>query len=260
MKSINGKVLWSNDYEFKHSITYETRKEKYDRITNYLDYQGYNLKISQRIGSASKSAEVYLGNLSNIKENLALKVLPIINKNSYEKNENEIRAAVAASTLALERSSIYFPIVYSLNNQDCLCNDIIFYNDEFNSKSREYQKNDIYGSHILLSELAKEDLYTYLHKNKDDVDWEDLLKHCFKAIDDLHYKLNIVHNDLHLKNFLVISGIPLIHDFGNAEFVNEDEIRLYGYDKLDKNFFIENLLELDFLPLEIRNQLKNLEF
>jgi hypothetical protein len=183
-------------------------------------------------------------------------VLPIINSNSYDKNENELRIALSASNLVLERSSIYFPLVYMFDE----CLDTIFYNEEYNTKSKIYQKKDKYKSHILMSELANEDLYTYLYKNHSILsndDWIELINHCLKAISDLHNKLNVIHNDLHLKNFLVIKYenhiIPLIHDFGSSEFVNYDEIKLYNYDKLDIEFFLNNLLEFDFLNDNVKN-------
>ena len=275
MDYIYGKVPWDkfeNVLPFENQ-TFETRKEKYDRIIDYIDNIEpcdfvKNLKVLQRIGSQSKSAEVFLIeydsrcnasielNNSRCNTSIALKVLPIINSNSYDKNENELRIALSASNLVLERSSIYFPLVYTFDE----CFDTIFYNDEYNTKSKIYQKKDKYKSHILMSELANEDLYTYLYKNHSTLsndDWIELINHCLKAISDLHNKLNVIHNDLHLKNFLVIKYenhiIPLIHDFGSSEFVNYDEIKLYNYDKLDIEFFLNNLLEFDFLNDNVKN-------
>jgi hypothetical protein len=271
MDYIYGKVSWDkfqNVSPFENQ-TIETRTQKYERIIEYIDSIEpcdfvKNLKLLKRIGSDSKSAEVFLIEydnnsrsntsiaLNNSRSNtsIALKVLPIINSNSYDKNENELRIALSASNLVLERSSIYFPLVYMFDE----CFDTVFYNDEYNEKSQIYQKIDKYKSHILMSELADEDLYTYLVKNHSTLsteDWIELINHCLKAISDLHNKLNVIHNDLHLRNFLVIKYenriIPLIHDFGSSEFVSEDEIELYEYNKLDINFFLNNLLE--FLTL-----------
>ncbi len=270
MNSINGQVEWKNDYTYYPTFLNQ-RKVKYDKIIKYFDdsepcQSVENLKVLQRIGSQSKSAEVFLLKIDNIKESVALKVLPIIDSNSYIKNENEIRIAVSASNLVLEGSSIYFPLVYEFDN----CENTIFYSDNFNIKSSIYQRRSgSYKSHILLSELAKEDLYTYLYKNMgiegskiSEENFLKLIKRCLKAINDLHNKLNVLHNDLHLRNFLIIEYendiIPLIHDFGSSEICTEFNLRLYELDKLDIEFFIERLLELEFISNDLKDKIKEL--
>jgi hypothetical protein len=277
---INAENLqWSNDYKVPD---FSKRKDNYFAINKILDSIepcdfgdkiARHLDVLQRIGSDSKSAEVYLLEIKEQSSTVplaALKVLPIFNSNSLDKNENEIRLALNASTLVLEGRSVYFPLVYFFDE----CMETIFQSKEFNTKSREYQNrinpvncvderntipfvnyidwsvNTPVKSNILISELAEEDLYVYLNKNHMNMsyeDWVKLINHCLKAIDDMHIKLNIIHNDLHLRNFLIAKSeneiIPLIHDFGSSELVNYDEIKLYSYDKLDIDFFIVSLLE-----------------
>lgn len=269
-KILGNNIPWNNNYEC-HSKLLINRENLYYNITNILDDINpcdfaKKLNILQRIGSDSKSAEVFL--LQVNENNMVIKVLPIINKNSIEKNENEMRIALSASNLVLERSSEHFPLVYFFDE----CQDVKFYNDKFNTESFTFQsftfqkklENESLKSHILISEIFKEDLYTYLQKNHLTI---EIINQCLKAIYDLHFKLNVIHNDLHLKNFLVDFKedkiLIVIHDFGQSHFVSEYDIKLYGYDKLDINFFLESLLELEKeinISNEIIDYIKSLIF
>lgn len=78
-------------------------------------------------------------------------------------------------------------------------------------------------SHILFSELASCDLKYYLENySVTDEELLNIVKKVIKGIRDLHMKLKVVHNDLHLGNILITnlnhSIIPLIHDFGKSYF------------------------------------------
>jgi len=233
-----------------------------------------NMNIEQRIGMESTMGEVYKVSLDNKDEKIFLagKILPITNDNSFINNEKEIRFAIEASELVLNKNSLYFTIVYDFS----FCNETYFYtnNDNkfkplylrFYEKSLRYQqfqkllnlnvndniKNKILKfkkslidpdiiveklslkvqlsnkiqSHILFSELACFDLNYYLdflNLNNSLIleTLYHLLKHIFLAIGDMSIKLNLLHNDLHLGNILLINDedyryIPLIHDFGKS--------------------------------------------
>lgn len=106
-------------------------------------------------------------------------------------------------------------------------------------------------SYLLFSELASYDLKYYLQHNELTI---ELIKDIFKAIYDLHTKLNIVHNDLHLGNILIKGNpdfltpgnlVPQIHDFGKSyisDFNSE-------YDRKDDLLHLLNkLIEIENIP------------
>ena len=118
------------------------------------------------------------------------------------------------------------------------------------------------SSDILFSEIASCDLFYFLYINNNDMNIEEyyqLLKHIFLAIKDLHVKLNIVHNDLHLGNILILDSsvaknkiIPLIHDFGKSRESNFENL----YDRQHDIFYFLGQLENKFtLPKEIHHHL-----
>jgi hypothetical protein len=102
------------------------------------------------------------------------------------------------------------------------------------------------SSHLLFSELASYDMNFYLETYR--LSFEDIcdiLQKIFKAIQDLHMKLNILHNDLHLGNILILEEIendsvietPLIHDFGSSEKLDFSKITQRERAK-DINYFM----------------------
>lgn len=236
MRYFNGRVKWNENFIYEETIL--DRFRLYKRITNYIDDNdicNISIDINQRIGSDSKNGEVYMGKI--VYSNFAIKVLPIINDNSFEKNRNEIAIAELASQMVLENRTIHFPIVYGYD----LCENTIFYNEKFTNKSKRYQNNET-KSHILIMELGCCDLKQYLKNNNISKKEKDYIKkQCLQAIDDMHRLLGVCHNDLHLANFLLLPSenktavygyIILIHDFGSADFRKE-------YCNLDYEFFEE---------------------
>lgn len=225
MKYIDGKVKWNKEVI---SLHYKDRFDNYINITNKLDEGNLSLDVIERIGSGSQNGEVYRTS------ELALKVLPISKKNSYDKNQKEIEIAELASQAVLEKRTIHFPIVYG----SAICEKTRFYNDDYTNLSLVFQ-NGKTKSHILFSELASCDLRQYLKKVKpNEVEKEYIRKQCLKAISDMHTILKICHNDLHFGNFLLLPDknefgyIILIHDFGTAELREE-------YRELDYHMFEE---------------------
>ena len=229
MRELNGKREWITNLCFKPA----DREQLYFSITNSIDDMDVSLcdisnKIKSRIGSESQNAEVYMTG------DLAIKVLPLINKNSFEKNINEITITELASQAVLENRTIHFPIMYGFD----LCENTIFYNDNFTRKSIKYQDGQS-KSHIIFMELGCCDLKYYMNNNS--IESEELTyikKQCMEAISDMHMIIGVCHNDLHLGNFLLLpygnkyGYIILIHDFGNAEFRT-------SYHNLDYEFFEE---------------------
>jgi hypothetical protein len=199
MRELNGKRDWIGSFCFKP----KDREKLYFSITNYIDNLDDNLcrisdKILNRIGSESQNGEVYISRTS--RETFAIKVLPLINKNSFDKNMNEITITELASQAVLENRTIHFPIMYGFD----LCENTIFYNNTFTRKSRLYQ-NGKSKSHIILMEIGCCDLKHYMNNNKVESEELDYIKiQCRKAISDMHTILGVCHNDLHLGNFLLL--------------------------------------------------------
>jgi serine/threonine protein kinase len=118
------------------------------------------------------------------------------------------------------------------------------------------QLPEFISSDILLSEIASCDLDYYLETNNLNYEeYRELLKNIFLGIKDLHTKLKIVHNDLHLGNILILdlnTVIPLIHDFGKSRESNFEDV----YDRQHDIFYFLSRLEHKFsLPKEIEKHL-----
>ena len=231
MRSFDGKKEWIENYCFKP----RDRMRLYNDITNYIDESDTRLckisnRVSNRIGSESQNGEVFLGHIDD--REFAIKILPIINENSYFQNDNEIYISELASELVLENRSIHFPILYGFD----ICDNTIFYNDKFTLKSERFQEGKS-KSHVLVMELGCCDLRQYLNNNDiSDIELSYIKNQCRKAIYDMHSLLKVCHNDLHLGNFLLLpynneyGYIILIHDFGSAEFRT-------SYQEMDYEFF-----------------------
>ena len=105
---------------------------------------------------------------------------------------------------------------------------------------------------IILSELLDSDLLYYLNTNNlSEKEWSRLLKHIFNAINIMHTKYNIRHNDLHLGNILVNNNIPIIHDFGKSIISNIDS-------RSDIMYFIGQILDREDIPEKIRDLLDSI--
>jgi len=111
-------------------------------------------------------------------------------------------------------------------------------------------------SHILFSELACFDLNYYIDFlfQKNELNFKILhylLLHIFLAIKDMIVELNLLHNDLHLGNILLINDtsseigyLPLIHDFGKSRKLKYNELgELEHFDKEHDIFFFLGKLE-----------------
>lgn len=105
-------------------------------------------------------------------------------------------------------------------------------------------------SYIMLSELAWGDLGDFFIKYGDKIGykmWNKLILQSLYAIRDLHV-LGIAHNDLHIHNMLImfeqkngkIEFLPLIHDFGKSEIVENWTMEMR---KKDYESIINGLIE-----------------
>lgn len=72
-------------------------------------------------------------------------------------------------------------------------------------------------AHLLLSEMAREDVRTWSQRRHHDTEWLSVITQAIEAISHLHMGLNLCHNDLHLGNLLLLDdSTVLIHDFGRS--------------------------------------------
>jgi hypothetical protein len=150
-----------------------------------------------------------------------------------------------------ERSLRYqqFQSLYNSTNNQEIKNKITYYRKRFlyPEKVKELLNLDIeisnkVTSNLLISELACCDLNWFLSNTlycrssdtlsnisccRSDV-LLNLLNKIFLAIQDMQFKLKILHGDLHLGNILIIKSdneyIPLIHDFGRSRYLNVNNL------------------------------------
>ncbi len=76
---------------------------------------------------------------------------------------------------------------------------------------------------VLVAEYAWGDLKTWLHDySLTFADWINVLSQVFEAIDTMQKHMQVLHNDLHLGNVLMMlynkQALCIIHDFGQAEY------------------------------------------
>jgi hypothetical protein len=108
-------------------------------------------------------------------------------------------------------------------------------------------------SNLFFSQVAEYDLDYYLSQCRtEDINFKDLLLNIFKAIEAMHTKLSLVHNDLHLGNILIINGHTLIHDFGKSYKSTFEGIKDRQKDIF---YFLAQLYDKTELPNQIKTLL-----
>ena len=118
-------------------------------------------------------------------------------------------------------------------------------------------------SYIMCSELAWGDVGEYLKGYGSSLHieiWQSLLLKMFCAIRDLH-NFKVIHNDLHLGNFLVLiseEGLltPLIHDFGHSQRVDVWTIDETSRDFESMVYALVDKHRLYHIPEETLNKLR----
>lgn len=257
------------------------RFETYKNVMELIEKENpCEIEALERIGSSSTMGEVYSHKIVN--QNVAIKILPIVNSRSILNNLKEIELAREVSNLVLERKSKYFSLVYF----DILC-DSTFYYEHNDSKFAKQSLNYQYGSvdnlykiksHLLFSEMAYTDLRNHLTQKVNVSILHTIILQVLQGIKDLQ-KCGIIHNDLHLGNILLLYNPEkeihiLIHDFGKSIKLNMpykfsslqfkkdiltffNEIRAYIQSFYDKNseeyIFIKNKLDSSISVLDETN-------
>ena len=201
-----------------------------------------DVKIEQRIGSDSRNAVVYEGDVKG--RRVAVKCMPLVFGNSWD---DEVRIAQLLSNRALQDLGKPFPIVVGSGKT------IIELPPEFGNSLAAWQEtariNAVKGgsnrrqslrimqaqkdridnvyARYLISELAASDLQSV----RDPSMYRDQME-C--ALRELH-SAGYAHGDAHLGNFLLTPDDEvLIHDFGNA-IENASEIQFADdFAKLDE--------------------------
>jgi hypothetical protein len=92
------------------------------------------ITVDKRIGSQSMAGEAYMIDIDGKKA--VAKLMPIVDKKSYNENKNELLIAVEASNLVFTGKSQFFPLVYAVSE----CTDTIF-----NPKSSFYNSANMYA-------------------------------------------------------------------------------------------------------------------
>lgn len=210
IETLNGQVEWNWDTYIPIDFSYQQR---YRRALESSKILKSSYELINRMGSESQNGEVYLNNVPNS----VLKVLP----KSFDINQNEIKIAGAASHLVLSGSSPHFPLLHDYG----ICKNFTGHN------------HTNIPVHFLVSERASCDLEQYFKRNPNisEEKKHNIKNQCLRAISHMHKYLKVCHNDLHLRNFLVMENdrediLVLIHDFGSAEFRET-------YQNLDYEFF-----------------------
>ena len=113
------------------------------------------------------------------------------------------------------------------------------------------QENGI--AHLLLSEMAREDIRTWSQRHHHDNEWISIITQAIEAISHLHAGLNLCHNDLHLGNLLLLNSnlndgpgdnretIVLIHDFGRSIDLSESNWKDDYVEFLDNTWSASNI-------------------
>lgn len=103
-------------------------------------------------------------------------------------------------------------------------------------------------AHLLLSELAQEDLRNWATRAHPVEIWYEVIRQIFEGIRDLHAELSICHNDLHPGNVLIAVGQPLrviIHDFGRSVQLTDDNWKEDYQEILNKIRYEDLLISRD---------------
>ena len=220
------------------------------------------IETNHRIGSQSNAAEVY--KVTNAGQSFACKIMPIINAGHEKENLQEIKHALAASKIVVDGKSAHFPMVYAsgmcpnvrfdkssnflvpsqfyqlqkmihtqYGRHKALRYRQLFANRNIDDMLQGAEDLGVNASqietsaHFLISELAWGDLSSYLAKNKNQLSKQSLKSlytQILMVIQDMQTHLNMIHDDFHTGNILVVSGSPirlLAHDFGKSRRLEE---------------------------------------
>ena len=215
-------------YSIINNIIEEKIKNAENKCLHPLKYGEYTLNdiilLYKIIGSKSLYGSVFLSTFIDYDEyKFATKVQLLTNETF-----NELKFLDLVTKTSITNKNIHFPLMF--NNLEC---------SYFNKKDELLPNNlkDIKDKHKYINsynstfvELADGDLGSFLLKNHKTIKLKQLnniLSQCFIAILSCH-RLNIIHNDAHLQNFLY-------------HMIKKNKKSCFKYEYKDLVFYIENL-------------------
>lgn len=215
-------------YYIINNIIEEKIKNAKNKCLNPLRYGKYTLNDSillyKIIGSKSLYGSVFLSTfIDSNKYKFATKV-QLLTTNTY----NEVKFLDLVTKTSITNKNIHFPLMF--NNLECSYfnkNDDLIPNNLKNTDKKNKYINAYYSTFV---ELADGDLGAFLlkyHKTIKLKQLNNILSQCFVAILSCH-RLNIIHNDAHLQNFLY-------------HIIKKNNKSCFKYEYKDLVFYIENL-------------------
>jgi serine/threonine protein kinase len=235
-----------------------------------------NEELLTRIGSESVNAQVFKFSPANTGNVFALKVIPY----SGHEKKNVIREIEYSEQLGNAETSLdwaCYPALY----KSCRCDEILI--KAGSNLHKKYRRLEIPG-YFIVYELLAYDLIQLIESTiaLPPRKIASIISDVLRVIEDLNYKQNISHNDLHCGNVMFrcgengISFKPVVIDFGTAKEYQDSDVFVQKYGdvvaffnslysrtgKVDKKtpdgknliFAIDNinnmLLEADYLKLE----------
>jgi len=216
-------------YNIINNIINEKIKNAENKCLYPLKYGEYTLNniilLYKKIGSKSSYGTVFLSEIknNNIKYKFATKVQLLTNETF-----TELKFLDLVTKSSITNKNIHLPLMF--NNLECNYfnkNDELLPNNLKDTKDKNKYINSYYSTFV---ELADGDLGSFLFKNNKTTklkQFNNILSQCFIAILSCH-RLNIIHNDAHLQNFLY-------------HMIKKNKKSCFKYEYKDLVFYIENL-------------------
>lgn len=263
LNNLNGNYIkWEKDQHKCSLKNYNEIKDIIDKNSISICDIVNNYFLTKRIGTDSSYGLVYLIEINNIK--FALKILPIINDESIKENKKEMEITEKMSKLVLNEKCENFPILYKYG----YCKNFEYpYFSKFREKAENYAFSKEHITHtihtpvnFMLLELAETDLYKYILK---DIGEDELLNigiQIFNAIICMHEN-NIIHNDLHPANILILKRDSCDLSIGITDFGLSIKKKTNLQNDIEEINYIFSFLEKELndfykLNLSIKNRLK----
>jgi serine/threonine protein kinase len=212
-------------YNIINNIIEKKIKNAKNKCLYPLKFGKYTLNdviiLLKTIGSKSLNANVFISEIKDIKYKFATKV-QLLTSNTYK----EVKILELITKTSINNKNIHLPLMF--NNLECS-----YFNKNDNLlplKDEENKYTHINAYYSTFVELADGDLKSFLLKNQEKITLKqinNILSQCFIAILSCH-RVNILHNDAHLENFLYHK-------------INKNKKSCFKYEYEDLVFYIENL-------------------
>jgi serine/threonine protein kinase len=215
-------------YSIINNIIQEKIKNAENKCLYPLNNGEYTLNdiilLYKRIGSKSSYGSIFLSKIIDYDIYKFATKVQLLTTDTY----NELKFLELVTKTSITNKNIHFPLMF--NNLECTYfnkKDKLIPN---NLKDEDNKYPYIYSYYSTFVELADGDLGSYLIKNHKTIKLKqinNILSQCFIAILSCH-RVNILHNDAHLENFLYHK-------------INKNKKSCFKYEYEDLVFYIENL-------------------